>query len=66
MAAAPVCMSCNLERTLISIKPANNRHDMLQYECPNCKNVFRLVMQRAPVELDDVVFDGPALQAATP
>jgi hypothetical protein len=34
MAAAPICMSCNLERTLISIKPANNRHDMLQYECP--------------------------------
>jgi hypothetical protein len=65
MAAAPICMTCNLERILISIKPAKNGHDILQYECPNCRNIFRLVMQRAPVELDDVVFDGPALQAAT-
>jgi hypothetical protein len=65
MAAAPICMTCNLERTLISIKPAKNGHDMLQCECPNCRNIFRLVMQRAPVELDDVVFDGPALQAVT-
>ena len=65
MAAAPICMICNCERTLISIRPAKNRHDMLQYECPNCRNVFRLVMQRAPLELDDVVFDGSASQAAT-
>jgi hypothetical protein len=65
MAAAPICMICNLERTLISIRPARNRHDMLQYECPNCRNVFRLVTRRAPLELDDVVFDGSALQTAT-
>jgi hypothetical protein len=38
---------------------------MLQYECPNCRNVFRLVRERAPLELDDVVFDGSASQAAT-
>ena len=63
--AAPICITCNLERSLISIEPVKNRHDMLQYECPNCRNVFRLVMQRAPLELDDVVFDGSASQAAT-
>ena len=63
MAAAPTCMICNCERTLISIRPAKNRHDMLQYECPNCRNV--LVMQRAPLELDDVVFDGSASLTVT-
>jgi hypothetical protein len=65
MAAAPICMICNCERTLISIRPAESRHDVLQYECPNCRNVFRPVRQRAPLELDDVVFDGSASQAAT-
>jgi hypothetical protein len=64
MAAAPICMTCNLERTLISIKPVQNRHDMLQYECPKCRNAFRLVIQRARLEFEDVVLDGPALQAA--
>jgi hypothetical protein len=64
MAAAPICMTCNLERTLISIKPVQNRHNMLQYECPKCRNAFRLVMQRARLEPEGVVFDGPTLQTA--
>ena len=66
MASAPVCMSCNLERTLISIKPGRNRHDVRAYECPACHDVFRLVVQRQPLESDDamdVVFDHPARQA---
>jgi hypothetical protein len=65
MSAAPICITCNLERTLISIKPAKNRHDVLQYECANCGNIFRLVMQREPLALDDLVFEEPAGQAAT-
>jgi len=65
MAAAPICITCNLERSLISIKPVKNRHDMLQYECPGCRNIFSLVMQRMPLELDDLVIHEPALQAAS-
>ena len=66
MSAAPICMSCNLERTLISIKPGRNRHDVRSYECPACHDVFRLVVQRHSLESDDgidVVFASPALQA---
>jgi hypothetical protein len=66
MAGAPICTSCNLERTLISIKPGRNRHDVRAYECPACRDVFRLVVQREPIDSDDgveVVFDSPTLQA---
>ena len=65
MAAAPICISCNLERELISIRPVKNRHDMLQYECPGCRNVFRLVMERQAAELDEVVFEEPARLSGT-
>ena len=63
MAAAPICMTCNLERALVSVEPTRNRHDVRQYECPKCRSAFRLVVQRASLELDDLVFDAPALQA---
>jgi hypothetical protein len=66
MAAAPICTSCNLERMLISIRPGRNRHDVRAYECSGCRDVFRLVVARSPLESDDgidVVFDSPALQA---
>ena len=66
MAAAPICMNCNLERMLISIKPGRNRHDVRSYECQRCHDVFRLVVQRSPLKSEDdldVVFDSPALQA---
>ena len=65
MTAAPTCITCNLERTLIGIKPARNRHDVRQYECPNCKDVFRLVVQRASLESDDAILDNPALKTGT-
>jgi hypothetical protein len=65
MAAAPICITCNLERTLISIQPTRNRHELRQYECPTCKSVFRLVMRRGPPESDDVVFENLPLQAST-
>jgi hypothetical protein len=64
MAAAPICMTCNLERMLISIKPGRNRHDVRSYECTNCHDVFRLVVQREPLADDDLVFDSPARSAA--
>ena len=57
MVAAPICMVCNLERTLISIKPGSNRHDVRQYECANCKDIFRLVVQSARLDSDDAIFD---------
>ena len=65
MAAAPICMTCNLERTLISIKPGRNRHDVRAYECTNCRDVFRLVVQRESLDADDAFVAGPALNAAT-
>ena len=67
MAGAPICTTCNLESTLISIKPGRNRHDVRAYECSACHDVFRLVIQREPLASDDpidVVFDSPALQAS--
>jgi hypothetical protein len=65
MASAPICITCNLERTLVSIQPARNRHDVRQYECPGCRSTFRLVMQRVPLESDDVVFENSPLRAGS-
>jgi hypothetical protein len=51
---------------LISIRPGRNRHDVRAYECPACRDVFHLVIQRELLVSDDpidVVFDSPALQA---
>ncbi len=64
MPAAPICTTCNLERMLISIKPGRNRHDVRAYECSNCRDVFRLVVEREPLEADDLVFDSPARSAS--
>ena len=63
MIAAPICIICNLERTLVSIQPTRNRHDVRQYECPKCRSSFRLVVQRASLDAD-VAFDALPLQAA--
>ena len=60
MAAAPICVTCNLDRTLISIQPTRNRHDVRRYECPACRSVFRLVVARAPLESDDLIFEEPS------
>jgi transposase-like protein len=65
MAAAPICITCNLERTLVSIQPTRNRHDVRQYECPKCRSTFRLVVQRAPEESDDMALDNPSLRTGT-
>jgi hypothetical protein len=61
--SAPICIRCNLERTLINIKPGRNRHDVRSYECTGCKGIFRLVVQRAALESDEVVFEEIALKA---
>ena len=65
MTPAPICMTCNLERTLVGVQPVENRHDMLHYECPKCRNVFRLVTQRATLETEDLIFEEPSLRAGT-
>ena len=64
MAAAPICITCNLERTLVGIQPTRNRHDVQQYECPKCKSAFRLIVQRAWLDSDEQAFDFPARQVA--
>ena len=65
MVAAPHCITCNLERTLISIQPGRNRHDVRSYECPDCKDIFRLVVERVSFEADELVFEEPSRKAAT-
>ncbi|WP_298261875.1 hypothetical protein [Bradyrhizobium sp.] len=56
-------MTSNLERALVSIQPTRNRHDVRQYECPKCRSAFRIVVQRKPLESDDLVFDFPTRHA---
>jgi hypothetical protein len=64
MLAAPHCITCNLERTLISIQPGRNRHDVRSYECPVCKGIFRLVVERTSFEADELAVAKPARKAA--
>jgi transposase-like protein len=64
MAAAPICMICDLERTLVSIQPTRNRHDVRQYECPKCRSAFRLVVERTSLE-SSVAFDRPVMLTGT-
>ena len=61
--AAPICITCNLERTLVSIQPTQNRHDVRQYECPTCRSAFRLVVPGPSLDSDELVFESPASQA---
>ena len=56
MVTAPHCMTCDLERILVSIQPGRNRHDVRSYECPGCRDTFRLVVERASLEADELVF----------
>ena len=65
MVTAPHCMTCDLERILVSIQPGRNRHDVRSYECSDCKDIFRLVVPRAPLEGDELVFEEPSRKAAT-
>lgn len=61
--AAPICMTCNLERTLVSVQPTRNRHDLRQYECPKCRSAFRLVVQRPSLDSDELLHEEPARRA---
>ena len=56
-------MTCNCERTLINIRPGRNRHDVRSYECPDCKGIFRLVVERVSFEVDERVFEDPSRKA---
>jgi hypothetical protein len=48
MDAEPNCIACNLKRTLISVSPAANRHEMQCFECPKCHTILTLVVEREP------------------
>lgn len=48
MDTEPKCIACNVDRSLIGVMPVRNRHEMLSYECPNCRSIFRLVVRRKP------------------
>jgi hypothetical protein len=48
MDAEPNCIACNVKRTLTGVVPVKGRHEMLSFECPKCRSIFRLVVQREP------------------
>jgi hypothetical protein len=48
MDAEPNCIACNLKRTLISVSPTANRHEMQCFECPKCHTILTLVVEREP------------------
>ena len=60
MSAEPICITCNVERTLIGITPVRNRHQLLKYECSKCHNLFRIVARREASELAEAVTGRPA------
>lgn len=51
----PNCIACNVTRTLISVLPVKNRHEMRSFECPQCRSLFRLVVRREPRPFADEV-----------
>jgi hypothetical protein len=44
----PECIACHVKRTLISVTPVANRHEMRSFGCPECSTVFRLVVGCEP------------------
>ncbi|MGB9115844.1 hypothetical protein [Bradyrhizobium sp.] len=64
MKVEPICIVCNVERALIGVTPVRNRHEMLEYECPKCQNIFRLVVRREPRESAERISGAPAPMAA--
>jgi len=59
MSAEPICIRCNVERVLIDITPVRNRHEMLEYECPVCHNLFRIVARRKRLQHAEAVSGHP-------
>jgi hypothetical protein len=45
MPAEPECIACNVPRTLIQVTPVARGYEMRSLECPQCSNVFRLVLR---------------------
>jgi predicted RNA-binding Zn-ribbon protein involved in translation (DUF1610 family) len=66
MNAESNCIVCDVKRTLTSVTPVKNRHEMLSFECPRCGSVFRLVARRERRLLaEEAVFGhGPDIAAA--
>lgn len=63
MDAEPNCLACDAKRTLISVVPVKNRHEMLSFECPKCGSIFRLVTRREPRLLPDGISRGRSAMA---
>jgi hypothetical protein len=63
MNVEPNCIACNVTRTLISVLPVKNRHEMRSFECPECRSLFRLVVRREPRSVADQMTD-PSFAAA--
>jgi hypothetical protein len=64
MDAELACIACNVKRTLISVMPVRNRHEMLSFECPRCRSILRLVARRKPRLFAEGVLDRPVTVAA--
>jgi hypothetical protein len=64
MTAEPICIACNVERKLTEVTPVRNRHEMLNYECPKCQSIFRLVVRRERREPAEAIPGRPAFAAA--
>jgi hypothetical protein len=65
MDAEPICIACNVTRTLTSVIPVRNRHEMQSFECPSCANVFRFVVRRKRRPLTDEISERLAPMAAS-
>lgn len=65
MNAEPICIACNVERKLTDVTPVRNRHEMLNYECPKCRSIFRLVVRRERRELPEEISGRPVSAAAS-
>jgi predicted RNA-binding Zn-ribbon protein involved in translation (DUF1610 family) len=64
MNAEPICIACNVKRTLASVTPVRNRHEMQSFECPNCGSLFRFVVRRERRPLADEASGRPLEVAA--
>ncbi len=64
MGAGPICIACDVKRRLTDVTPVKNRHDMLSYECPQCRSILRLVVRRERREPAETNSGRPIFAAA--
>jgi hypothetical protein len=65
MDAELACIACNVKRTLLSVTPVRNRHEMRSFECPECRTILKLmVARRKPRLFAEGMLDRPVAVAA--